>query len=210
MGAKHGGRIHGDQSAQSLSTNRGKRSVVLDLKSQEGKAAALKLASEADIVTQSFRPGVIERLGLDYESVKSVNPNVIYLSISGFGPVGPLSKRPATDAILQAFTGLQSITRDKDGSPMRVGMAIIDYITGLYAYQAVATALIARDKGMGGRKLDISLMESAMAVQAGQFVRHHAQGGQPPANGVPVGTFETTTGFINLSANRPDHFEKSM
>ncbi len=203
-----GGRIHGDQSAQSLSTNRGKRSVVLDLKSQEGKAAALKLASEADIVTQSFRPGVIERLGLDYESVKSVNPNVIYLSISGFGPVGPLSKRPATDAILQAFTGLQSITRDKDGSPMRVGMAIIDYITGLYAYQAVATALIARDKGMGGRKLDISLMESAMAVQAGQFVRHHAQGGQPPANGVPVGTFETTTGFINLSANRPDHFEK--
>ena len=203
-----GGRIKGDQSAQSLATNRGKRSVVLDLKSAEGRAAALKLAAGADVVTQSFRPGVIERLGLDYETVQAMNPEVIYLSVSGFGTTGPLAERPATDSVLQAFSGLQSLTRAPDGTPIRVGLPVIDYLTGLYAYQAVSTALLARSQGMGGRKVDVSLMESAMAVQAGPFVSCMAQGKQPPENGVPVGTFETTTGYVNLSTNRPDAFGK--
>jgi len=203
-----GGRIQGDHSAQSLATNRGKRSLALNLKDPRGLEIARRLAREADVVTQSFRPGVIERLGLGYDVVRQDNPDVIYLAVSGFGQSGPYSKRPATDAILQGFSGLQSITQDSNGTPQRVGMAIIDYITGLYAFQAVAVALHAKLAGGGGRYLDVSLMSSAIAVQAGQFIRHHIQGGQPPANGVPVGTFRTRNGFINLSANRPDHFAR--
>jgi crotonobetainyl-CoA:carnitine CoA-transferase CaiB-like acyl-CoA transferase len=201
-----GGRIAGDHSAQSLAMNRGKRSIALDLKHPKGLAVAKRLAREADVVTQNFRPGVIERLGLGYEAVADDNPDVIYLSVSGFGLEGPLTKRPVTDAIMQGFSGLQSITRGADGAPQSVGMAIIDYITGIYAYQAVVTALYARAMGAGGRHVKISMLQAALSVQAGQFIRHHTQGGQPHAVGVPVGVFRTKDGHISLSSNKPTHF----
>ena len=203
-----GGRIAGDQSAQSLTNNRGKRSVALDLKNPKAAEIARRIAARSDVFTQSFRPGVIERLGLGYETIRALRPDVVYLTVSGFGQEGPLARKPATDAILQGFSGLQSITRDGNDVPQRVGMAIIDFLTGLYAFQAVATALYARAAGAGGRLVDVSLMGSAIAVQAGQFIRHHVQGGQPPANGIPVGTFRTTDGWLNLAANRPDSFGK--
>lgn len=203
-----GGRIAGDQSAQSLTNNRGKRSVALDLKHPRGVEIAKQIAARSDVFTQSFRPGVIERLGLGYDVIKALKPDVIYLTISGFGQTGPLASKPATDAILQGFSGLQSITRDVDDVPQRVGMAIIDFLTGLYAFQAVSTALYARAGGAGGKLVEVSLMDSAIAVQAGQFIRAHVQGGQPPANGVPVGTFRTADGWMNLAANRPDSFGK--
>ena len=201
-----GGRIKGEHSAQSLAMNRGKRSIALDLKNPKGLEVARRLARSADVVTQNFRPGVIDRLGLGYAAVAKDNPDVIYLSVSGFGTKGPLAERPVTDQIMQGFSGLQSITKDKDGVPLGVGTAIIDYITGIYAYQAVATALFARAMGAGGRHVEINMLQAAMGVQAGQFIRQHTQGKQQPAVGVPVGVFHTKDGFISLSSNNPKHF----
>jgi crotonobetainyl-CoA:carnitine CoA-transferase CaiB-like acyl-CoA transferase len=201
-----GGRIKGEHSAQSLAMNRGKRSIALDLKNPKGLEIARRLAHAADVVTQNFRPGVIERLGLGYSDVSKSNPNVIYLSVSGFGTMGPLADRPVTDQIMQGFSGLQSITKDKDGVPLGVGTAIVDYITGIYSYQAVATALYARAMGAGGRHVEVNMLQAAVAVQAGQFIRQHTQGKQPPAVGVPVGVFHTKQGFISLSSNSPKHF----
>jgi crotonobetainyl-CoA:carnitine CoA-transferase CaiB-like acyl-CoA transferase len=201
-----GGRIAGDHSAQSLAMNRGKRSIALDLKHPKGLAVARRLAESADVVTQNFRPGVIDRLGLGYDAVAAKNPNVIYLSVSGFGDTGPLADRPVTDAIMQGFSGLQSITRNRQGEPQSVGTAIIDYISGIYGYQAVATALYARAMGAGGRYIKVNMLQAALSVQAGQFIRHHTQGRQPHSVGVPVGIFKTRDGFISLSSNRPSHF----
>lgn len=201
-----GGRIEGDHSAQSLAMNRGKRSIALDLKNPKGLEIARRFAHEADVVTQNFRPGVIERLGLGYDDVSAANPDVIYLTVTGFGSSGPLGKRPVTDQIMQGFSGLQSITKDGDGAPIGVGTAIIDYITGIYGYQAVSTALYARAMGSGGRHVKVSMLQAAIAVQAGQFIRHHTQGKQPAAAGVPVGVFKTKDGFISLSSNKPTDF----
>ncbi len=201
-----GGRIEGDHSAQSLAMNRGKRSIALDLKKPNGLEIARRFAHEADVVTQNFRPGVIERLGLGYDQVSAENPEVIYLTVTGFGTTGPLVNRPVTDQIMQGFSGLQSITRDREGVPLGVGTAIIDYITGIYGYQAVATALYARAMGSGGRHVKVSMLQAALAVQAGQFIRHHTQGKQPPAVGVPVGVFSTKDGYLSLSSNKPAHF----
>ena len=201
-----GGRIKGDHSAQSLAMNRGKRSIAIDLKHPKGLEIARRLARGADVVTQNFRLGVIDRLGLGYEAVAKENPTVVYLSVSGFGAKGPLAERPVTDQIMQGFSGLQSITRDRDGVPLGVGTAIIDYITGIYAYQSVATALYARAMGAGGRHVQINMLQAAISVQAGQFIRQHTQGKQPPSVGVPVGVFHTKEGFISLSSNSPKHF----
>lgn len=203
-----GGRIAGDHSAQSLAMNRGKRSIALDLKHPKGLGVARRLANAADVVTQNFRPGVIDRLGLGYETIAAANPDVIYLSISGFGEDGPLADRPVTDAIMQGFSGLQAITRDREGVPQSVGTAIIDYITGIYGYQAVATALYGRAMGAGGRHVKLNMLQAALSVQAGQFIRHHTQGRQPHTVGVPVGVFRTRDGYISLSSNRPTHFGK--
>jgi crotonobetainyl-CoA:carnitine CoA-transferase CaiB-like acyl-CoA transferase len=204
-----GGRIAGDHSAQSLTMNRGKRSIALDLKHPEGLAVARRLAADADVVTQNFRPGVIDRLGLGYEAVSAQNPDVIYLSISGFGDAGPLADRPVTDAIMQGFSGLQAVTRSRDGEPQSVGTAIIDYITGIYGYQAVATALYGRAMGAGGRHVKVNMLQAALSVQAGQFIRQHTQGHQPYAAGLPVGVFQTRDGYISLSSNRPTHFAEA-
>ena len=204
-----GGRIKGEHSAQSLAMNRGKRSIALDLKHPKGLEIARRLAREADVVTQNFRLGVIDRLGLGYAAVAKDNPDVIYLSVTGFGTKGPLAERPVTDQIMQGFSGLQSITKDRDGVPLGVGTAIIDYITGIYAYQSVATALFARAMGAGGRHVEISMLQAALGVQAGQFIRQHTQGKQPPAVGVPVGVFHTKEGFISLSSNSPKHFAEA-
>jgi len=115
-----------------LTVNRNKRSVSLDLKSEEGVAAARRLAAGSDVVVQSFRPGTMERLGLGYDDLRTVNPGVIYLSISAFGEAGPGRDRPGYDPLIQAFTGLMSMTGEADGPPVRVAASITDLSAGLY------------------------------------------------------------------------------
>lgn len=200
------GRRHGQFSAYGVSVNRGKRSIALDLKNPDGLAVAKRLAAGADVVIESFRPGVMARFGLDYDSVAATNPNVIYASVSGYGQRGPYAKRPVTDSIMQAFSGLMTINRDKDGNPQRVGMIAIDVFTGLYAFQAVSPALYRRAMKGRGTRIEISLMQAAAAFQAGKMVEYELEGSEPDVLGAPLGTFKCADGFINMNARRDPHF----
>ncbi|MDP6343535.1 MAG: CoA transferase, partial [Alphaproteobacteria bacterium] len=133
------GPTYGDQTAISLAANRGKKSIVLDLKSEGGRAVARDLAARSDVFIEGFRPGVCARFGLSYDDVRTLNPGVIYLAVSGYGHQGPYADRPCTDTVAQAFSGLMSINSGGDGVPHRVGHYIIDCVTALYAYQALST-----------------------------------------------------------------------
>ncbi|MCH9675973.1 MAG: CoA transferase [Gammaproteobacteria bacterium] len=200
------GKRHGDFSAYNMSFNRGKRSLALDMKQAQGLAIAERLAADADVIIENNRPGVMARFGLDYEPVKAVNPDVIYVSVTGFGQSGPRSDLPATDSILQAFAGLMSANRDATGTPQRIGVLVIDVVTGLYAFQAASTALYRRATRGGGRHLSVTLMESIAAVQAGKMVEFALEGDAGTKPGAPVGTYETKDGFITINARRDSHW----
>ncbi len=200
------GKKHGEHSAYGLSVNRGKRSIALDLKHPEGIEIAQKLAFEADVVLESFRPGVMGRFGLDYASVKAKNPSVVYLSVTGYGQQGPYSNRPVTDSVIQAYSGWMSINRDKDGLPQRISIIAIDVMTGLYAFQAVAPTLFLRSRTGEGQYLDVPLAAAAAAFQAGKMIEYRLEGAEPSVLGAPLGTFKTSDGFINMNARRDAHF----
>ena len=200
------GKKHGEHSAYGLAVNRGKRSIAVDLKNPEGVAIAKRLAAGADVVLESFRPGVMGRFGLDYASVKTGNPSVIYLSVTGYGQEGPYSKRPVTDSVIQAYSGWMSINKDKDGLPQRISIIAVDVMTGLYAFQAVAPALFLRSRTGEGQYIDISLAGAAAAFQAGKMVEYQLEGAEPSVLGAPLGTFQTADGFINMNARRDAHF----
>ncbi|TBR21503.1 MAG: CoA transferase, partial [Reyranella sp.] len=138
-------------SAFSIIGNMGKRSLSVDLKSDAGKEIVWRLLKDADIFLEGFRPGVIKRLGFDYEAVSARVPRLLYVSISGFGQTGPLSERPAMDPVLQAYTGLMAENRGEDGIPHRVPVIVVDMSTALYAFQAVSAALYARRDETKGR-----------------------------------------------------------
>jgi len=201
------GKPYGDHSASSVILGRGKRSLGLDLKKPEGVVIAKRLAREADVILQNYRPGVIEKFGLDYESVRKDNPTVVYLSLTGFGQTGPKAKHPATDSVMQAFTGFMSINLDGEGTPQRIDYYAIDVITGLYSFQAVSSALYRRAmKGMG-KHIQTSLLQSALAFQEPKMVEFQLEGGKGEPIGAPVGTFRTTDGFICVNARRDPHFQ---
>src|ERR1700749_2765883 len=133
------GDIRGDHCAHSIAFNRGKRSIALDLKSADGRVVVQKLAAKADVVMESFRPGVIQRLGFGYEEIKKVNPKVVYCSVSGFGQTGPYSKRPTVDGLIQAFSGMMVMNKLPDGTPWRQGMNRLGGTTARYNFQALLT-----------------------------------------------------------------------
>lgn len=200
------GERFGDFTDKTVINNRGKRSIALDLKTTGGKEVLRRLVSEADVFMEAFRPGVIGRLGFGYEAVTTLNPSLIYLSISGFGHTGPFRERPATDAVLQAFSGLMQVNRGSvDDLPHRVGTWPIDMITGLYAFQAISVALYARlsQQGQGvaseGRFIDCSLMQSAAAIQAIRIIEFALAGGEGLSSETLVGSFRTSDGWMNLS-----------
>lgn len=200
------GQQYGDLSAFSLIYNRGKRSLSVDLKDALACAAMRQMAAQADVIIEAFRPGVMAKFGLDEVSVRKSNPNVVYLSVTGFGAQGPLSCAPATDAILQAFSGLMYSNKDAQGAPQRIDLVVIDIITGLYAFQAISTALLARQRhGTPGTHIDCSLMKSALALQAGKIVENFIEKGDR-ASYVPLGVFVTQDGHVSLSVRRDDHF----
>ena len=200
------GERYGNFSAYNMSFNRGKRSLALDLKTPEGLEIATALSACADVIIENNRPGVMTRLGLDYATTKATNPEVIYVSVTGFGQSGPRRNLPATDSVLQAFAGLMSVNKDAQGTPQRIGVLVIDVVTGLYAFQAASTALYRRVTRGGGRHLSITLMESIAAVQAGKMVEFSLEGGQGLKLGAPVGTYQTKDGFININARRDAHW----
>lgn len=189
----------GDQSALSICGNRGKRSIALDLKHEAARDVALAIAGQADVLIEGFRPGVMERLGLGYETVRAKNPRILYLSVSGYGQGGPLRDQPCTDTVVQAFSGLMSINVGGDGVPHRVGFPVTDMVTALYAFQALATALHARSSETQGRHLDVSLMQSAAAVQSGAITEHVLSGGAPKILNAPAGAYRSADGWVAVT-----------
>jgi len=186
------------------------RSIAVDLKDEAGLAVAKQLAEEADVILESFRPGVMARFGLDYATVAKTNPSVVYLSVSGYGQEGPYSKQPVTDSVMQAFSGLMSVNKDDRGVPQRIGVIAIDVFTGLYAFQGVAPALYRRSRTGKGAHLDVSLMQSALAFLSAKMIERHMEGPEPTLLGAPLGTYETADGFLNMNARRDPHFKALM
>lgn len=201
------GTQYGDFCAYNVAFNRGKRSLAVDLKSDLGHRAVAKLMTKADVVVENYRPGVLARFGLNYDEIKKSNPDVIYVSVTGYGQVGPRSKLPATDSILQSYSGLMSVNRSEDGLPQRIGVLVIDVVTGLYAFQSASTALYRRATRGGGRHISVSLMESIGAVQAGKMIEFHLEGAEGKKPGVPVATYETADGYMTINARRDAHFK---
>jgi crotonobetainyl-CoA:carnitine CoA-transferase CaiB-like acyl-CoA transferase len=200
------GRRYGDLTAFAVAANLGKRSIVLDLKTDEGLAAVRKLAASADVFMESFRPGVAARLGIGYPDVAALSPRVIYLSVSGFGQTGSDSERPAVDTVFQAFTGIMSVNRGPDGIPHRVGVIVMDMATALCSFQALAVALYARRDEPRGRYIESSLLRGGATVQAVSMIQHHLEGGKPQPGLTPSGTFKASDGWINISILRDAEF----
>jgi crotonobetainyl-CoA:carnitine CoA-transferase CaiB-like acyl-CoA transferase len=159
---------HAEGATYYLGLNRNKRSVTLDLKDPGDLDLARRLAARADVVVESFRPGTIDRLGLGYEAVAAGNPGVVYCSISAFGTGERAAALPGYDLLLQAMSGLMSVTGETDGRPLKVGAALIDMICGLFAANAVLAALHARSRTGEGQRVHVSLMDSALAALLNQ------------------------------------------
>ena len=176
------------------------------MKTPDGRAAAFKLASNADVIIENYRPSVTKRLGVDYAAVAAVNPQIVYASVTGLGQTGPNSNMPATDTVMQGYTGLMNINRDKSGVPRRIFMLDIDYSTGLYLSQAVFAALYRRVTTGRGSHIQTSLLDSAMAFQESRLVAEKFEGSAVKPVGAPVGTFATADGYISINARRTPHF----
>lgn len=194
------GTRHGNHTAFSIVGNLGKQSIAVDLKSEKGKEVVWRLLAGADVFLEGFRPGVIGRLGFDYEAVSAREPRILYLSISGFGQAGPLAERPAMDPVLQAYTGLMNENRGEDGIPHRVPVIVVDMSTALYAFQALSAALYARRDEARGRRIEVSLMQSATALQSIRLMACHLEGGTMLPGGVPAGVFRTADGWMTILA----------
>ena len=187
-----------------LAQNSGKKSLSLDLKSEDGKAIFQRLLATADVLVENFRPGVMARLGQDYERLKQSHPQLIYCAISGFGQTGPMSKRPAYDQIIQGLSGVMSITGNPEDDPLRVGYPLADTIGGLTAAMAISAAL---NKTPRGQFIDVSMLDSVLATM-GWVVSNYLIGGVEPAKhgnenvtSAPSGTFRTGDGLLNITAN---------
>jgi crotonobetainyl-CoA:carnitine CoA-transferase CaiB-like acyl-CoA transferase len=192
-----------------LSLNRNKRSVVLDLKSARDLELARRLLQRADIVVESFRPGVMARFGLDHATVSAGNPRLVYCSISAYGQHGPLSGRPGVDGIVQATSGLMSITGAADGVPAKVQAPVIDMVTGFLATTTILDALMARQRTGRGACLDISMYAAAIQLQQMGLASYLASGDAPVACGsaapysAPNEAFPTADGWIMIAAYQP-------
>ena len=202
------GTRYGDQTAMSAHYNRGKRSLALDLKATAAREIAAALASRADIVVESFRPGVAARLGLGYDALCRSNPRLLYLSVSGFGQDGPYAALPCTDSVAQAFSGLMSVNLGNDGVPHRVGAIIVDTLTGLYAAQALGVALYARERRGQGQRLEVSLTQCAAAILGHKLAEHLLEDGAPRQLNVPTGIYRTRNGWIIVALVREEHYTR--
>jgi len=202
------GTSFGGHTALGVVANRGKRSIAINLKSEGGRGLVHRLARDADVFIESFRPGVAKRLGIGYPDIRAINKRVLYLSVSGYGQYGPGAGRPATDMVIQANSGFMSVNKGMDGVPHKAGVLIADTATGVYGFQAIAAALFARERESEGRYLDISLMQSTAAFLAPKIVEYHAEQGEPRLLNAPAGTYRTKDGWIAVTLVKEHHFEK--
>ena len=205
--ARNLGQEYGEHSAFSVAANLGKKSIIIDLQNKKSQSILDKIIKQSDIFIEGFRPGVITRLGYDYDRLKKINPKLIYLSISGFGQTGPMSHKPAMDPVLQAFTGFMSENKGPDDIPHRTPVIIFDMTTALYATQLISASLYARTNEKFGRKIEISLMEAAAAMQSIRLMSGYMEGPYTHASS-PSGTFKTKDGWIQIIVVKNHEFIK--
>jgi crotonobetainyl-CoA:carnitine CoA-transferase CaiB-like acyl-CoA transferase len=196
----------GQDSATFHGLNRNKRSVLLDLKSEEDKVTLTGLAAEADVLVQNLRPGTLARLGFGYEAVRARNPRLIYCEITGYGTAGPLKDRPAYDPLMQAFGGLMSLTGSEGGAPARIPASILDQGSAMWAVIGILDALRRRDQTGEGSLVQTSLLETALAWLPAQFMGYFAERVVPPRLGsgtvgiAPYEAFPASDGWIIIAA----------
>jgi len=206
IGRRLGPPWYGNQSPAFIAFNRNKRSICIDLKNADGKAVALRLALGADVLVESVRPGVMDKLGLGYESLSRERPRLIYCAISGYGQTGPLSRQAGVDGILQAASGLMGLIGDETSGPQKVQAPIVDVSTGYIGALAVLAALVERQNTGRGSYLDISLFATAVALQQSAVTSFLGDGRQPAKIGsaapysAPNEAFECSDGWIMVAA----------
>jgi crotonobetainyl-CoA:carnitine CoA-transferase CaiB-like acyl-CoA transferase len=205
----------GDQSAIHLFMNRGKKSVVIDLKSPEGLEVFYKLVDTADVVVDNFRPGVMKRLGIDHETLKARNPDIITVSVTGFGEYGPARDKAAFDLVVQAYSGHMDITGEADGPPARVGIPIADISAGIFCCISVLASLAGRGINGGGRHADVAMLDSLVSMLSYDALDHLNTGkavtryGTAHAHMVPWQAFETSDGYVVVAA-RDEKFWRNL
>ncbi|MDP1529968.1 CaiB/BaiF CoA transferase family protein [Rhodoferax sp.] len=211
----------GDDTTQATyftACNRNKRAITLDMAQAEGQALILKMAAQSDVLVENFKVGGLKQYGLDYESLKAVNPRLIYCSVTGFGQDGPYAERAGYDLMIQAMSGLMSITGHADGEPgggpMRMGVALIDVLTGIYACSAILAAVEVRHRTGEGQHIDMALLDVGMAVLANQAAGFLNTGKVPQRQGnthpslAPYQTFETLDGSMLLAIGNDGQFAR--
>ena len=201
------------ESAYYLSVNRNKESVAIDFKTPEGRALLHALAAKADVLVENFRPGTLDAIGLGYAAVAKQQPALIYVSISGFGQTGPRRDEAGYDAVAQAEGGLMSITGEPDGAPVRLGVAVADIAAGMFAYQGLLAALIARGKTGRGQRVDVGLLDSVVALLTYQASRYFATGDVPGRTGnrhasiAPYDTYPAADGTLVLAVGNDSQWQ---
>ena len=206
--------FQGGESAYFLSINRNKESLALDIKQPRGREFLERLLARADVLVENFRPGTMERLGLGHAAIAPRFPRLVYCSISGFGQSGPRREQPGYDAVMQAEGGLMSITGEADGPPYRLGVAISDIVTGMFAAQGITLALLARERTGQGQLVDISMLDATAALLTYQAAIYFATGKPPVRMGnrhptiVPYETFEGTDGAFVLAVGNDEQWRR--
>lgn len=207
--------VDGESNAQFIALNRNKRDIGLDVASPGGKRILERLVGKADVLLSNYRPGVMAKLGFDYERCRTLAPDLVYCTISGFGQDGPYAELPASDTIIQAMSGVMSLVGEPDGPPLRVGFPLVDMAAANSAVQAILLALYGRLTGHGGANIDISLMAAALALMSAGYTRYLASGKVPLRQGnqntnlAPAGAFQAGDGrYLSLAVLRNEHWLK--
>ena len=202
------------QAAYFHCVNRNKQSIAIDITQAEGQQVIKDLIAQADVVIENYRVGGLAKYGLDYDRVKKINPRIVYCSITGFGQSGPSAHKAGYDAMIQGEGGLMSVTGEPEGLPMKVGVALVDVMTGLYSCNAILAALMARHHTQQGQHIDIALLDVQVATLANQGMNYLATGENPQRLGnghpniVPYQTFATQDGSIILAVGNDSQFAK--
>ena len=203
-----------NESAYFMAANRGKESVCIDITTKKGQQQIRQLAEQCDVVLENFKVGGAAKYGLDYESLSKINPRLIYCSITGFGQTGPYKERPGYDFLVQAMGGLMSVTGDRQSGPQKVGVALTDVMTGLYATVGILTAVAEREKSGLGQHVDLALLDVTAATLANQATNYLVGGKVPTGLGnahpniVPYQSFETLDGHCIVAVGNDGQFQR--
>ena len=195
-------------------TNRGKRGITCDFRTPEGQETVRRLVADADVLIENFKVGGLTKYGLDYDSLRKVNPRLIYCSITGFGQTGPYAHRAGYDFIIQGMAGLMSVTGEPDGQPQKVGVAVTDVFTGVYAATAILAALVQRGRTGEGQHIDMALLDVATSIMANQAMNYLVSGKAPTMMGnahpnlAPYAVFDCADGWVILATGNDAQYQR--